>query len=139
MGASMLVSAISMINPVTLIAVLAGTLLVGGVNQNKSKAADEVKLAVSSKIAEEISKNAEKNSADFADKIYTKFTEIVTGIIDSVDIEIEETDNRIKAIISEMEKGSANIAEKNRLLDECENKIKELSTALDDFIFKLMD
>jgi len=138
MGASMLLSALGMVNPVTMIAVLAGNVIIGA-NQSKTKSSDEVKNAISAKISERISESAEKNATSFADEIHSKFKEIINRITDSVDIEINETDNRIKKIITEMEKGAANIQAKNRMLDNCEKNIKILSKELDKFIFELMD
>ena len=59
-------------------------------------------------------------------------------VSNGLDVEINETENQLKGIIAEMEKGKENVAERTKVIDECEASIKQLDDQLNAFIFELV-
>ena len=47
--------------------------------------------------------------------------------------------SQLQGILAEVEKGEANVAKRKAQLEKCEEKIKNLSLALDELVFCLME
>jgi len=110
-------------------------------NKNKSQgiAMKKLKEQIQTEIINQLSNNAEDNSTRLANSIGVKYSEIAQQITNAMDTEINETENQINGIIAEMEKGKENIAKREKIIENCETKIKDLSIRLDDLIRRLME
>ncbi len=137
-GAIALLNVLGFLNPVTIIATLAGLFFY---NKNKSQgiAMKKLKDQIQTEIINQLSTNAEDNSTRLSNSIGIKYNEIAQQITNAMDAEIKETENQINGIIAEMEKGKENIAIREKIIADCESKIKHLSIKLDDLIRRLME
>lgn len=137
-GAIALLNVLGFLNPVTIIATLAGLFFY---NKNKSQgiAMKKLKEQIQTEIINQLSNNAEDNSTRLANNIGVKYSEIAQQITNAMDTEINETESQINGIIAEMEKGKENIAKREKIIADCETKIKDLSIRLDDLIRRLME
>lgn len=125
-------------NPITLLGVV-GTAIYMNLKKGSSNALKKLKESVCSEVVNKLSDGAEERANEIAGQIQKKFTETSQQIVRAVEIELEETNNQIRGIISELEKGKQNIAAREEELGQSETKIKELSTRLDALIFKLVE
>ena len=136
-GAGFVLGLLGWLNPVTLCATIVGTFLFN-VSKGQSNAIKKLKTNVCADIVKQLETTAEKTSAEMSDSITGKFEDIAEQIVSALDTEINEVNNQIQTIIGEMEKGKENIARRETVIDDCETKIKNLSSKLDELIFQLV-
>ena len=127
---------LNVMNPIFLVTILLGSLTVSAVS-SESGMMKKLKSSISKDAVEQTTKNAMDFPQEFAQNIINRFIEIAKGISDSMDTEINETENRICGIISDIEKGKENVASREKLLADCEERLKTLITRLDDLSFRL--
>ena len=130
-----LLGLLGMLNPITGIMVMVGGMLVGSPS---GKLVKNIKKTLVEKATTHISETAEQSTDALADKISEHFTELANTVSNGLDVEINETENQLKGIIAEMEKGKENVAERTKVIDECEASIKQLDDQLNAFIFELV-
>lgn len=137
-GAGAILYFLGALNPFTLV----GILLVAIINSwhsSSSTAMKRTKELVSNHIVSQLASTSEETSSDMADSISQRLQDIANGISSAIDNEIAQTEQQVKGIISEMEKGKANIDARKKVLDSCEAKIKAISSDLDAFTFELIE
>lgn len=137
-GAFFALSLIGLLNPITIIGVLVGVIM-RSVIKGEDALMKKLKESITTEIVNQLAGSAEDNSNALAEGIGGKFTEIVDQMVGAVDGEIQETENQVESIINEMEKGKENIKMKEEAISNCENRIKEISTKLDNLIFQLVE
>jgi len=130
-----LLGLLGMLNPFTGILVMVAGLLAGS---NSSKQIKQIKKQIGDHAVKTISEHAEANADAIVETIKNSYTEIANGVSTGLDVEINETENQLKGIIAEMEKGKENVAERTKVIDECEASIKQLDDQLNAFIFELV-
>lgn len=124
-------------NPFVLVGGIIAAILGGGFT---GKAAmKSLKTKLSDEFVNSISKNADANSSQIVGSIGDKFAEISSDISKAIDNDINQAEQQVKGIITEMERGKANVQNRKQLLASCEAKITELSTELDAFTFELIE
>ena len=133
-GGGFLLSLFSLLNPITLVAAIAGAILMGSGGKEK-----KIKTEISNKIVDHIRTTAEEQADKISESILAKLREQAGHITDALDGEINESQNQIDNIIKELEDGQANVDKKTAELEQNENTLKAISSELDTFIFKLME
>ncbi|MBQ3046072.1 MAG: dynamin family protein [Clostridia bacterium] len=137
-GAYFILGALGLFNPVTFIAVIAAAIL-GNMWRGQNQAVEKIKLQMKDELIKQISETSEANTDNIVNSITEKFIEVSKLVTTALDTEITETENQIKAIIEEMDKGNENINERNNIISKCEEDAKELSGKLDNLIFSLVE
>lgn len=136
-GADIVLLMLGMFNPVTAIAVLAGATLMNlhsSANKNEKMLKDQVKESMCNAIIEGKEQSVEDVLKNMSDALGSVADSICAGL----DSEIKEAEHQLQYIISEMEKGEANVRSKEAVLSEMEKKIQMLNADLDDVIFSMM-
>lgn len=136
-GAYIGLALLGILNPVTIIGVIAFSVIRGGIKISE-KAVTKVKEGVSTEFCSKISQNSMQlveKVVDGAKENLDKIKDIISG---SMDVEIEEMQRQMESIISDMEQGESVIKQKSEQLTECENKLKVIAENLDTFIFELL-
>lgn len=124
-GAQSILLAIGVLNPFALSAVIFGT-LVFGLAKNESNIEKKVKEKVCSEFISSLNSSVEENTKILTDAIINKFKDVASTMVSSLDAEISQTENQIKSLISEMEKGRENVMIKQKMLDDSQRKCKEI-------------
>lgn len=137
-GAYFILGALGLFNPVTFIAVIAAAIL-GNMWRGQNQAVEKIKLQMKDELIKQISETSEANTDNIVNSITEKFIEVSKLVTTALDTEITETENQIKVIIEEMDKGNENINERNNIISKCEEDAKELSGKLDNLIFSLVE
>lgn len=137
-GAGFTLGLLGLANPVTLLGVVGAAIYMNW-KKGSSNAMKKIKDSVCEEVVNKLSEGTEQRTNELVGQIQKKFTETSQQIVRAVEIELEETNNQIRGIIGELEKGKQNIAAREEELGQSETKIKELSTQLDALIFKLVE
>lgn len=137
-GAGFTLGLLGLANPVTLLGVVGAAIYMNW-KKGSSNAMKKIKESVCEEVVNKLSEGAEQRANELVGQIQKKFTDTSQQIVRAVEIELEETNNQIRGIIGELEKGKQNIAAREEELGQSETKIKELSTQLDALIFKLVE
>lgn len=137
-GAGFTLGLLGLANPITLLGVVGAAIYMNW-KKGSSNAMKKIKESVCEEVVNKLSEGAEQRANELVGQIQKKFTETSQQIVRAVEIELEETNNQIRGIIGELEKGKQNIAAREEELGQSETKIKELSTQLDALIFKLVE
>lgn len=137
-GAGFLLGALGLFNPVTLVMVIAGTFIYN-LSKNESNAVRKLKDAVRDEAVKQISGSSEEKTTELQKKMIAKITAVKDNVIKAVNIQINETNEQVRTIIAEMEKGEENVRKKQAELEHDEELIKEMSRKLDNFIFTLVE
>jgi len=136
-GAISLLGVFGMLNPVTIVASLLA-LFFYNAGKNQGVAINKLKDQICIESVNHLNENKLQNAENIANNICDKLYEIAFQLACAMDVEINETENQVSAIIDEMEKGKENIRQKERSLQESEHKIKHLNIKLDNLIKKIM-
>lgn len=136
-GAGIALYFLGILNPFTICLTIVGAFLMNWIN-SETRAVKKLKESIKADVLQQLSGNADESSNDIAENITGKLTTLATQITGALDTEISELNEQVKGIIAEMEKGKDNIALRENVINTCENKIKELSTGLDELIFQLV-
>ena len=137
-GAGFVLGLLGIFNPFTLAAVVVGA-IVYNIGKGSSKAMKTIKDKVSEQVVDQIAGSAEDRANEITNSIISKFTDLAGQVTSAVDIEITETENQVKLIIEEMERGKENIEAKEVAISKSEEEIKAVSGRLDELIFQLVE
>lgn len=136
-GAFLVLGLIGLLNPVTIIAIVAATLIHGGMKVSE-KATAQAKAKIADSFCEGVSGNSMQLVETAVDEAMKNFGKVKDIIAKSMDVEIEEMQKQIERIIHEMELGEENIQQKSDKLSDCEKRLKAAAQNLDNFIFELL-
>ena len=129
---------LGLLNPIFIIGILVAGGIMNVINGQKN-AVKKLKNEVKNELIKQISETSEASTDNIVNSITEKFIEVSKLVTTALDTEITETENQIKAIIEEMDKGNENINERNNIISKCEEDAKELSGKLDNLIFSLVE
>ena len=128
---------LGILNPFTVIAVIAASVIRGGLKVSE-KAVKNAKEQVASTFCEEISGKSMQLVDTVVSGATENFDKIKDIISDSMDIEIGEMQKQLEGIIRDMEQGKEVIEQKSAQLSEYEKSLKKTAENLDTFIFELL-
>lgn len=137
-GAGFVLGLLGLFNPVTLIATIAAAFVLNW-QKSQSNAMASLKKQMTEELVSSLSDQADQNAVALCENIGGRFNELADQIVDAMGIEITETERQVEGIIQEMEKGKENIAQRETVIKNCEARIKELSSQLDNLIFQLVE
>lgn len=137
LGAYIGLAILGILNPFTIIAVIAASVIRGGLKVSE-KAVKNAKEQVAATFCEEIS----GKSMQLVDTVVSGATENFDKIKDiiskSMDVEIGEMQKQLEGIIRDMEQGKEVVQQKSEQLSEYEKQLKGTAENLDTFIFELL-
>ena len=136
-GAYIGLAILGILNPFTIIAVIAASVIRGGLKVSE-KAVKNAKEQVASTFCEEISGKSMQLVDTVVSGATENFDKIKDIISDSMDIEIGEMQKQLEGIIRDMEQGKEVIEQKSAQLSEYEKSLKKTAENLDTFIFELL-
>jgi GTPase SAR1 family protein len=137
-AASMALIAIFGWNPFVLVPAIIIAIIAGGIG-GKSSAIKKSKNKIAVSMVERIRNEAPEKADMMLAGIETEIYKISDVIINGLDAEIKSIDEQVGDILSQIKQGQAKIDEKKSALASYEEKIRVLSTDLDNFIFQLID
>lgn len=137
LGAYIGLAILGFLNPVTIIAVIAASVIRGGLKVSE-KAVKNAKEQVASTFCEEISGKSMQLVDTVVSGATENFDKIKDIISNSMDIEIGEMQKQLEGIIRDMEQGKEVIEQKSAQLSEYEKSLKKTAESLDTFIFELL-
>ena len=137
LGAYIGLAILGILNPFTIIAVIAASVIRGGLKVSE-KAVKNAKEQVASTFCEEISGKSMQLVDTVVSGATENFDKIKDIISDSMDIEIGEMQKQLEGIIRDMEQGKEVIEQKSAQLSEYEKSLKKTAENLDTFIFELL-
>ena len=137
-GGAVLLGLLGLFNPFTAVVLIAATIFTG-FGSREEKTLKAVKLKVSEALVAQLSGNADDESDKIANTIAEQFTKVTTSISNVLDSEINQVSSHVQSIISEMNKGQANVDARKEVITTCETKIKSINTNLDAFTFDLIE
>jgi GTPase SAR1 family protein len=124
-------------NPFVLVGGIVAAILGG--HFTSDAALKKIKSMLGDAIVAKVSENADEGATKTSETIASILIDIANDISSAVDNEIAQTEQLVTSIIDEMQRGQANIDARKQVINSCETKIKALSTALDAFIFELIE
>lgn len=136
-GAYIGLAILGFLNPFTIIAVIAASVIRGGLKVSE-KAVKNAKEQVAATFCEEISGKSMQLVDTVVSGATENFDKIKDIISNSMDVEIGEMQKQLEGIIRDMEQGKEVIQQKSTQLAEYEKKLKAVAENLDTFIFELL-
>ena len=136
-GAYIGLAILGFLNPFTIIAVIAASVIRGGLKVSE-KAVKNAKEQVAGTFCEEISGKSMQLVDTVVSGATENFDKIKDIISNSMDVEIGEMQKQLEGIIRDMEQGKEVIQQKSTQLAEYEKKLKAAAENLDTFIFELL-
>ncbi len=137
LGAYIGLAILGFLNPFTIIAVIAASVIRGGLKVSE-KAVKNAKEQVAATFCEEISGKSMQLVDTVVSGATENFDKIKDIISNSMDVEIGEMQKQLEGIIRDMEQGKEVIQQKSAQLAEHEKKLKAAAENLDTFIFELL-
>ncbi|MBQ4630385.1 MAG: dynamin family protein [Clostridia bacterium] len=122
-GAQSVLVAFGILNPFAICAFLFGTVAFG-MARNETNVIKKVKDKVCDEFVTSINASIDENAKAMAKSVTDKFMEIANSLVSALDAEISQTENQIRTLISEMEKGRISISSKQKDIDNCNVKAK---------------
>ena len=137
LGAYIGLAILGFLNPVTIIAVIAASVIRGGLKVSE-KAVKNAKEQVAATFCEEISGKSMQLVDTVVSGATENFDKIKDIISNSMDVEIGEMQKQLEGIIRDMEQGKEVVQQKSEQLSEYEKQLKGTAENLDTFIFELL-
>ena len=131
-GAGFVLGFLGLFNPVTALALMAGAIFYNW-NTGTTNMVTKFKENLRNEAMKQLEAKIPENAAMLHNRIENKFREYANNILSSVDIEINETENQVKAIIAEKEKGEAKVNERLKFLADTKEQINSLISDIDAF------
>ncbi len=136
-GAYVALALLGCLNPVTIVAVMAASVIRGGIKMTEGTA-QKVKGQVAASFSEEV----ENRNLDLVDTVaqgaMENFQKIQDVIAHSMDVEIEEMQKQMEELMQEMEKGKEAIEKQEQLLDTCEQDLKNTVGELKSYLGEIL-
>lgn len=120
-------------NPWIFIPLLMGGGLVQGIWKMKSTN-DKVKQTVASEYVKQLRKSNYEQSCQIADSTVKTLSEFKDKIDQGLKKEIQSIRDQVDSVLSEKQKGEANVEEKLKQLEVIENNMNKMDVKLDEFI-----
>lgn len=137
LGAYIGLAILGILNPFTIIAVIAASVIRGGLKVSE-KAVKNAKEQVAATFCEEISGKSMQLVDTVVSGATGNFDKIKDIISNSMDVEIGEMQKQLEGIIRDMEQGKEVVQQKSEQLSEYEKQLKGTAENLDTFIFELL-
>lgn len=137
LGAYIGLAILGILNPFTIIAVIAASVIRGGLKVSE-KAVKNAKEQVAATFCEEISGKSMQLVDTVVSGATENFDKIKDIISNSMDVEIGEMQKQLEGIIRDMEQGKEVVQQKSEQLSEYEKQLKGTAENLDTFIFELL-
>ena len=137
LGAYIGLAILGILNPFTIIAVIAASVIRGGLKVSE-KAVKNAKEQVAATFCEEISGKSMQLVDTVVSGATENFDKIKDIISNSMDVEIGEMQKQLEGIIRDMEQGKEVVKQKSAQLSEYEKQLKGTAENLDTFIFELL-
>ena len=137
-GSFVVLGLVGLLNPFTILAVILSVAAFDWIRAGE-KAMKNLKKTIKEQMVNQISESSEATADELSNNIVSKLNEATLVISTAIDTEINETEKNVNSIIAEMEKGQENIQEREKVITDCENRIKDLSNSLDALIFQLVE
>lgn len=137
LGALALLGFLNLLNPVTIIAVIAGTVFMGW-NAGNNRVIQNAKKKISDTMLSQISSSANSQADQLADSIASKFHEVKSMISTAVDKEIVAAEEQVTIILNDIKKGQDEVDSRKLILDKCEKDIQAIDTGLSKLIISLV-
>ena len=137
-GSFVVLGLVGLLNPFTILAVILSVAAFDWIRAGE-KAMKNLKKTIKEQMVNQISESSEATADELTNNIVSKLNEATLVISTAIDTEINETEKNVNSIIAEMEKGQVNIQEREKVIADCENRIKDLSNSLDALIFQLVE
>lgn len=137
-GALVLLGFLNLLNPLTLIAVMAGTIFVGWTHGNE-RMIKNTKMKIGQEMVAQINMSANVKADQLASSITDRLHEVKSKMSTAVDKEIEAAEEQVKAIIGKLGEGQTEIERRKSLIEQCEQKIQKLDIALNELILSLVN
>lgn len=137
LGAYIGLAILGILNPFTIIAVIAASVIRGGLKVSE-KAVKNAKEQVAATFCEEISGKSMQLVDTVVSGATENFDKIKDIISNSMDVEIGEMQKQLESIIRDMEQGKEVVQQKSEQLSEYEKQLKGTAENLDTFIFELL-
>ena len=136
-GAGFVLGVLGLLNPFTIFLVIGGVFL-HQIGKGSDRALEKLKTAVSENVVRNLSEQAEGQATLMSNAIEKKIIEIADQITNAVSREIEDVEVQLASVIEEKKRGEANVAARQKELEECEKRINVLNSQLDQLIFALV-
>lgn len=136
-GAYVALALLGFLNPVTIVAVMAASVIRGGMKMTEGTV-QKVKDQVVASFSEEV----ENKNVELVDTVtqgaMDNFQKIQDVIAHSMDVEIEEMQKQMEALMQEMEKGKEAIEQQEQVIDTCETDLKKTVGTLDTYLREIL-
>ncbi len=136
-GAYVALALLGFLNPVTIVAVMAASVIRGGMKMTEGTV-QKVKDQVVASFSEEV----ENKNVELVDTVtqgaMDNFKKIQDVIAHSMDVEIEEMQKQMEALMQEMEKGKEAIEQQEQVIDTCETDLKKTVGTLDTYLREIL-
>ena len=133
----MALALLGFLNPVTIVAVMAASVIRGGMKMTEGTV-QKVKDQVVASFSEEV----ENKNVELVDTVtqgaMDNFQKIQDVIAHSMDVEIEEMQKQMEALMQEMEKGKEAIEQQEQVIDTCETDLKKTVGTLDTYLREIL-
>jgi hypothetical protein len=127
---------VGLFNPITVLPVLAG-LAIFNFFAGKSGIINELKGKVAQAVISGLSEKRDESIQMSLSQLDQQFEEMKQSITQSMNAEIQSLKHQVDDIISDLKLGEATVAERNKKLDEFEQRLVRLSKEIDNFLLEL--
>jgi hypothetical protein len=126
---------LSIVNPITLGAVVMGTL---ALSQRRGVAmADKIKMEVAGAVAEQLRREGSTRSAAIAEEVYEQTAPLAAAIGEGLDRELGAVREQVDAVIRHKEQSEAEVEKQRHLLGQQEAVLRQLNDELNELILEL--
>lgn len=136
-GSLLVLGVLGVVNPLVFLGVI-GVELIYNLAKGESNALKNLKDQIKNNAIKSLTDNADNQATALANGIASKMEDVAKEIIGSVSKELNDIENQVQAIIEEKQQGEQRVENRRRELTQCEAKIHELNTKLDNLIFTLV-
>ena len=137
LGAYIALTFLGILNPVTVVAVIAASLLHGGM-----KVSEKAQATAKKKVAESFCEEIGKCSSSLVEAVVVGVSESFDRIRDlishSLDTEIDDMQKQMDSLLLDLEQGEEGVRQKTAQLDEAEEGLKKTADKLESLVFELL-
>ena len=137
LGAYIALTFLGILNPVTVVAVIAASLLHGGM-----KVSEKAQATAKKKVAESFCEEIGKCSSSLVEAVVVGVSESFDRIRDlishSLDTEIDDMQKQMDSLLLDLEQGEEGVRQKTAQLDEAEEGLKKTADELESLVFELL-